>query len=174
MTVDEKGNVYIAAGQVFVYSPAGELIDTIDIPERPSQLLFGGSDGPHFVHDRTEFLVRRANPLPRPLKRADPKFARATGIYEFQCKGCAVCSRLLFCQLVFRLSLRLLLGHQLKFDQPGNESHEPHLAVNLLGQSTSGSQTRFSVTSVGGHYRCDGHQIRSPFQPPSRNTLWSR
>jgi sugar lactone lactonase YvrE len=45
VTVDEKGNVYIAAGQVFVYNPAGELIDTIDIPERPSQLLFGGSDG---------------------------------------------------------------------------------------------------------------------------------
>jgi hypothetical protein len=44
-TVDEKGNVYIAAGQVFVYNPAGDLIDTIDIPERPSQLLFGGSDG---------------------------------------------------------------------------------------------------------------------------------
>jgi hypothetical protein len=44
VTVDEKGNVYIAAGQVFVYNPAGELIDTIDIPERPSQLLFGGSD----------------------------------------------------------------------------------------------------------------------------------
>jgi sugar lactone lactonase YvrE len=45
VTVDEKGNVYIAAGQVFVYNPAGDLIDTIDVPERPSQLLFGGSDG---------------------------------------------------------------------------------------------------------------------------------
>jgi hypothetical protein len=44
VTVDEQGNVYIAAGQVFVYNPAGALIDTIDIPERPSQLLFGGSD----------------------------------------------------------------------------------------------------------------------------------
>jgi hypothetical protein len=44
VTVDTKGNVYIAAGQVFVYNPAGELIDTIDIPERPSQLLFGGRD----------------------------------------------------------------------------------------------------------------------------------
>ena len=42
MTVDEKGNVYIAAGQVFVYDPSGHLIDTIVIPERPSQLLFGG------------------------------------------------------------------------------------------------------------------------------------
>jgi Pectate lyase superfamily protein/SMP-30/Gluconolactonase/LRE-like region len=45
VTWDKKGNVYIAAGQVYVYNPAGELIDTIDIPERPSQLLFGGSDG---------------------------------------------------------------------------------------------------------------------------------
>ena len=26
------------------YSPAGELIDTIDVPERPSQILFGGPD----------------------------------------------------------------------------------------------------------------------------------
>jgi len=45
VAVDNKGNVYIAAGQVFVYNPSGDLIDTIDIPERPSQLLFGGSDG---------------------------------------------------------------------------------------------------------------------------------
>ena len=44
LTVDEKGNVYIAAGQVYVYNPSGELIDTIDVPERPSQLLFGGVD----------------------------------------------------------------------------------------------------------------------------------
>ncbi|MCU1298815.1 MAG: Gluconolactonase [Acidobacteriaceae bacterium] len=45
VAVDEKGNVYIAAGQVFVYNPSGQLIDTIDVPERPSQLLFGGTDG---------------------------------------------------------------------------------------------------------------------------------
>jgi hypothetical protein len=55
VTVDEKGNVYIAAGQVFVYNPAGDLIDTIDIPERPSQLLFGGSDG------RTLFILARSS-----------------------------------------------------------------------------------------------------------------
>jgi sugar lactone lactonase YvrE len=45
IAVDLEGNVYIAAGQVFVYNSAGTLIDTIDIPERPSQLLFGGSNG---------------------------------------------------------------------------------------------------------------------------------
>jgi hypothetical protein len=55
VTVDEKGNVYIAAGQVFVYNPAGDLVDTIDIPERPSQLLFGGSDG------HTLFILARSS-----------------------------------------------------------------------------------------------------------------
>jgi hypothetical protein len=55
VTVDEKGNVYIAAGQVFVYNPAGDLIDMIDIPERPSQLLFGGSDG------HTLFILARSS-----------------------------------------------------------------------------------------------------------------
>jgi sugar lactone lactonase YvrE len=43
--VDAEGNVYIAAGQIFVYDSAGKLIDTIRVPERPIQLLFGGSDG---------------------------------------------------------------------------------------------------------------------------------
>jgi hypothetical protein len=45
VVVDVEGNVYLAAGQVFVYNPSGTLIDTIRIPERPLQLLFGGSDG---------------------------------------------------------------------------------------------------------------------------------
>jgi sugar lactone lactonase YvrE len=44
LTMDSAGNVYLAAGQIYVYSPAGELIDTIDVPERPSQILFGGAD----------------------------------------------------------------------------------------------------------------------------------
>ncbi len=44
VTVDAAGNVYLAAGQVYVYDPAGKLIDTIEVPERPIQLLFGGPD----------------------------------------------------------------------------------------------------------------------------------
>jgi pectate lyase-like protein/SMP-30/gluconolaconase/LRE-like protein len=55
VTVDDHGNVYIAAGQVYVYDSRGELIDTIDVPERPSQLLFGGSDG------RTLFVLARSS-----------------------------------------------------------------------------------------------------------------
>jgi sugar lactone lactonase YvrE len=42
---DAQGNVYIAAGEVFVYDPQGKLIDTIDVPERPTDLIFGGKDG---------------------------------------------------------------------------------------------------------------------------------
>jgi hypothetical protein len=55
VTVDGKGNVYIAAGQVFVYSPTGNLIGVIDVPERPSQLLFGGSTG------NTLFILARSS-----------------------------------------------------------------------------------------------------------------
>ena len=44
VTADSHGNVYIAAGQIYVYDPAGKLIDTIEVPERPMQLVFGGAD----------------------------------------------------------------------------------------------------------------------------------
>jgi hypothetical protein len=61
VTVDEKGNVYIAAGQVYVYDPAGNLVDTVEIPERPSQLLFGGSNGDTlFVLARSSLYAVRA------------------------------------------------------------------------------------------------------------------
>ena len=53
--VDAAGNVYIAAGQIYVYSPAGKLIDTIEVPERPLQLAFGGKDG------RTLFIPARTS-----------------------------------------------------------------------------------------------------------------
>jgi Pectate lyase superfamily protein/SMP-30/Gluconolactonase/LRE-like region len=43
VAVDSRGNVYIAAGQVYVYDPAGRLIDAIAVPERPIQLVFGGA-----------------------------------------------------------------------------------------------------------------------------------
>jgi sugar lactone lactonase YvrE len=39
---DASGNVYIADGDVFVYSPAGALIDTITMPERATGLVFAG------------------------------------------------------------------------------------------------------------------------------------
>jgi sugar lactone lactonase YvrE len=55
VAVDKKGNVYIAAGQVYVYDRSGKLVDTILVPERPSQLLFGGLNG------HTLFILARSS-----------------------------------------------------------------------------------------------------------------
>ena len=42
MTIDNKGNVYLTSGKVWVYNPKGELIQEIEVPERPSNVCFGG------------------------------------------------------------------------------------------------------------------------------------
>jgi sugar lactone lactonase YvrE len=41
---DKAGNVFLAAGQIYVYNPAGKLIDRIEVPERPTHLVFAGKD----------------------------------------------------------------------------------------------------------------------------------
>jgi sugar lactone lactonase YvrE len=45
IAVDALGNVYLAAGEIYVYDRAGKQIDTIETPERPLQVMFGGKDG---------------------------------------------------------------------------------------------------------------------------------
>lgn len=47
------GRVYLAAGQIFVYTPEGRQVETIEVPERPTHLAFGGPDG------RTLFITAR-------------------------------------------------------------------------------------------------------------------
>jgi sugar lactone lactonase YvrE len=51
VAVAANGNVYLANGQVLVYAPDGKQLGQIDVPERPLQILFGGSDG------RTLFIL---------------------------------------------------------------------------------------------------------------------
>ena len=55
IAVDTQGNVYIAAGQIYVYDPSGSLVETIEVPERPTHLAFGGEDG------RTLFIAARTS-----------------------------------------------------------------------------------------------------------------
>jgi len=55
VTADSHGNVYIAAGQIYVYDPAGMLMDTIQVPERPIQVVLGGAD------HRTLFIAARTS-----------------------------------------------------------------------------------------------------------------
>jgi gluconolactonase len=42
MTIDNKGNVYLTMGKVWVYSPDGKLLEEIEVPEGPSNVCFGG------------------------------------------------------------------------------------------------------------------------------------
>jgi gluconolactonase len=41
---DVSGNIYVAAKQVFIYSPRGELIRTVEVGGAPSNLTFGDPD----------------------------------------------------------------------------------------------------------------------------------
>lgn len=41
---DIAGNLYIAGAQLFIYSPQGKLIGTLEVPERPNSIAFGGAD----------------------------------------------------------------------------------------------------------------------------------
>jgi sugar lactone lactonase YvrE len=60
VAVDAEGNVYLAAGQIYVYNPSAILIDTIEVPERPVQLVFGGKDGQTlFIAARTSLYAVR-------------------------------------------------------------------------------------------------------------------
>jgi hypothetical protein len=44
VAVNRNGDVYVANGQIFVYTASGKQIGLIEVPERPLQLLFGGAD----------------------------------------------------------------------------------------------------------------------------------
>lgn len=41
---DEKGNLYVTARGVAIYSPQGKLLDTIEVPETPANCAFGDPD----------------------------------------------------------------------------------------------------------------------------------
>ena len=53
--VDSAGNVYVCAGNVFVYDRDGKQIGLIEVPERPSAIAFGGPDG------RTLYIAGRTS-----------------------------------------------------------------------------------------------------------------
>lgn len=42
MTIDTKGNIYLTSGKVWVYNPEGVLVKEIEVPEKPSNICFGG------------------------------------------------------------------------------------------------------------------------------------
>lgn len=62
MTIDNRGNIYLTMGRVWVYSPEGELIREIEIPESPSNLCFGGKNRDIlFITARTSVYTLKMN-----------------------------------------------------------------------------------------------------------------
>jgi len=55
IAVGPDGKVYIASGQIYVYSPDGSLAGEVGVPERPTSIVFGGKDG------RTLFILARTS-----------------------------------------------------------------------------------------------------------------
>ena len=53
MTLDEHGNLYLTSAGVEVFSPDGEKIASISVPEQPTNVVFGGTDR------RTLFITAR-------------------------------------------------------------------------------------------------------------------
>jgi hypothetical protein len=67
VAVDSAGNVYIANGDIFVYTSAGKLIDRLRTPERPTHLAFGGPDRRTlFIAARSGLYALRTNFAGRP------------------------------------------------------------------------------------------------------------
>jgi gluconolactonase len=44
MTIDNEGNIYLTTKVVAVYNKNGEKIETIEVPEQPANICFGGKD----------------------------------------------------------------------------------------------------------------------------------
>lgn len=53
MKLDREGNLSLAEKGILIYSPAGKLLETIAVPNEPTNLCFGGPDG------RTLFVMAR-------------------------------------------------------------------------------------------------------------------
>ena len=85
LTLDERGNLYTTGPDaVLIWSPGGDLIGRVKIPEQPANMTFGGPAGRTlFVTARTGLYAAELNvrgdrpavavpPGPRPPHRPDP------------------------------------------------------------------------------------------------------
>jgi len=67
MTVDTKGNLYTTHNKVQVYDADGKKLETIDVPEGPANVTFGGDDY------KTLFITARTSLYAVKLKHAGAK-----------------------------------------------------------------------------------------------------
>jgi len=64
MTIDAQGNIYLTGDDVSIYEPTGKKIASISVPEKPSNVCFGGKDRD------TLFITARSSiySIPMPVK----------------------------------------------------------------------------------------------------------
>lgn len=57
---DEKGNLYVAAKALLIYSPSGQFLRTVNLPETPANLEFGDGDlkGLYITARRSIYYIR--------------------------------------------------------------------------------------------------------------------
>ena len=61
---DTDGNVLLAAGQIYAYSPDAKSLGRFDVPERPHDILFGDKDRRtlYLLTDHSLYAVRTRRP----------------------------------------------------------------------------------------------------------------
>jgi sugar lactone lactonase YvrE len=59
VAIGHDGKVYIAAGHIHVYSPEGRFLNTVEVPERPTQILFGADGRTLYILARTSLYALR-------------------------------------------------------------------------------------------------------------------
>jgi len=62
MTIDNKGNVYLATKAVSIYDKNGQKVQEIQVPEQPSNITFGGKN------DKTLFITARTSLYSIPME----------------------------------------------------------------------------------------------------------
>ena len=72
MTLDNEGNVYLTTKAVAVYNSKGQKIETIQVPERPANVTFGGKDNQTlYITARTSLYSVRMRVKGAGQKQAD-------------------------------------------------------------------------------------------------------
>lgn len=77
MTVDAAGNLYAAVQDaVWAWSPSGERLFELDVPENPTNVVFGGDGSTLYITARTSLYSVELNTVPEPSSG----FLLATGV----------------------------------------------------------------------------------------------
>ena len=86
LAVDDQGNVYIAAGQIFVYNPAGESDRHNRCSRAPLATPVRRRRQQHLVHSRAQLVVCGPYSFQRSLRRIDAAKKNLDG--DFWCNSC--------------------------------------------------------------------------------------